>query len=436
MTSHKRNVSMSSVPEGSAAAQTPATPVEAPEPIPTKEIDVLGRKMPGDVLTMQYWLKQSGNDAVAQLVRFIELAAHQEQLFQKTESISETLQTSYNHTNAQLHQCQETIRQLQTANNPATAAFTPGEEEQEPYASFGYGRSPKVLDPKPFNGNPSQLASFQKHFWNKLIANNDHFANEQQKLAYLLSLMEGDALNQIEDYFVKGVCTMRTLDEIMDELDATFGDPHRGTNAGREIMTIKQRNKPMSKHIPEFRALAKHAKITQSTALCPLFADSLSEEVKTLLMNYDEPEDDIDEYYRLALKLEGKLKKTNTTTKRAFNTNNFQGPRRNFIPNAPVQQPSRPQWTPSAPSVGPGDPMDLSAAHLNASGHLTPEERQRRADLNLCHYCGKPGHMARACPGKTLGGGPNQGLRAAMGKLEMTDDKEKQAEQPASQAGN
>ena len=28
---------------------------------------------------------------------------------------------------------------------------------------------------------------------------------------------------------------------------------------------------------------------------------------------------------------------------------------------------------------------------------MTPEERQRRKDKNLCMFCGKPGHVAKDC---------------------------------------
>lgn len=32
--------------------------------------------------------------------------------------------------------------------------------------------------------------------------------------------------------------------------------------------------------------------------------------------------------------------------------------------------------------------------------HLTRNERQRRAQEQLCYYCGKPGHIASSCPAK------------------------------------
>ena len=38
---------------------------------------------------------------------------------------------------------------------------------------------------------------------------------------------------------------------------------------------------------------------------------------------------------------------------------------------------------------------------LGKDGKLTPQERQRRLDKNLCLFCGASGHMAKDCPKRT-----------------------------------
>jgi hypothetical protein len=38
------------------------------------------------------------------------------------------------------------------------------------------------------------------------------------------------------------------------------------------------------------------------------------------------------------------------------------------------------------------------ADKLGKDGKLTPGERQRRLDNNLCLFCGKSGHIAKECP--------------------------------------
>jgi len=44
--------------------------------------------------------------------------------------------------------------------------------------------------------------------------------------------------------------------------------------------------------------------------------------------------------------------------------------------------------------------MELDASSSTKFKPLTPEERKRRYDNNLCLYCGEGGHRATECPKK------------------------------------
>ena len=52
------------------------------------------------------------------------------------------------------------------------------------------------------------------------------------------------------------------------------------------------------------------------------------------------------------------------------------------------QMPNLPKPSPAKPPLGGPQPMDLSALNSGRRGPLTPEERQYRADKQLCRYCG------------------------------------------------
>ena len=58
-------------------------------------------------------------------------------------------------------------------------------------------------------------------------------------------------------------------------------------------------------------------------------------------------------------------------------------------PTTPAPLPSTP--LPPRPSMA----MDLSQAR-----HLSPEEKKRRQEQNLCFYCASPDHMSKGCPNK------------------------------------
>ena len=47
--------------------------------------------------------------------------------------------------------------------------------------------------------------------------------------------------------------------------------------------------------------------------------------------------------------------------------------------------------------------MDLDGLRARNGGPLSHEERRRRAEANLCAYCGQPGHVITACPRRNGG---------------------------------
>ena len=68
-------------------------------------------------------------------------------------------------------------------------------------------------------------------------------------------------------------------------------------------------------------------------------------------------------------------------------------PRLPYRPPPPPAPAPRPPPPPPQPHV----PMDLDSTR-GARGSLSNEERRRRAEANLCAYCGQPGHIISSCP--------------------------------------
>jgi len=73
-------------------------------------------------------------------------------------------------------------------------------------------------------------------------------------------------------------------------------------------------------------------------------------------------------------------------------------------PPIPRPAPLSTQAQSPAPSQPPSMAMDLSQAR-----HLSPEEKKRRQEQNLCYYCGHPDHTSKTCPNKV----PKAGLANA-----------------------
>lgn len=77
--------------------------------------------------------------------------------------------------------------------------------------------------------------------------------------------------------------------------------------------------------------------------------------------------------------------------------------------NRPFNRRDHGNHTSNRPSDGP-TPMDLNAVERrNGHAHLTPEEKQRRKDNNLCAYCGSDKHDVHNCDVKHKGKGSGNG---------------------------
>jgi hypothetical protein len=61
---------------------------------------------------------------------------------------------------------------------------------------------------------------------------------------------------------------------------------------------------------------------------------------------------------------------------------------------------SRTQTTPAPLPSNPSPPRPSMAMDLSQVRHLSPEEKKRRQDQNLCFYCASPDHMSKGCPNK------------------------------------
>jgi hypothetical protein len=82
-----------------------------------------------------------------------------------------------------------------------------------------------------------------------------------------------------------------------------------------------------------------------------------------------------------------------TTTSSSDNT-----PRNN---NQQHFQSSTPPKKSGTPSNSATPPKKTENPKLGKDGKLTPNERQRRFDNNLCMFCGGVGHKAPKCPKKS-----------------------------------
>ena len=169
---------------------------------------------------------------------------------------------------------------------------------------------------------------------------------------------------------------------LLSVLEAAFGDPDRTGTAERKLETLKQANRNFSTYYAEF---SRHVANTQwnNAAKKTALSRGLSNEIKDALALANQVPQAYGEFASYLQRLDNRI------CAREAERKGRPAPRAPSpkVPTLPVLS--------TASGTHPG-PMDLSAFRPR----LSPEERCRRIEQNMCLYCGGQNHVARFCPNK------------------------------------
>lgn len=180
-------------------------------------------------------------------------------------------------------------------------------------------------------------------------------------------------------------------------LNGMFGDPYISFSAARLIkQLIMPENGRVSKYILQFMKYAYDTGWNNS-ALCTQFYDNIAERIKDQFTTHGRP----DRFDQLRLKAieydhrywEREFEKRFTRRITPRTDNPRSRPSNSTNPN-----------TSTTPNKSRENPDTTKKSIIGPDGRLTNEERTRRREENLCLNCGKPGHIARACPSNTRQG--------------------------------
>lgn len=260
------------------------------------------------------------------------------------------------------------------------------------------GSAKKLPDPEPFSGDIKELDGWIKQIALKLRGNANWYPTEQDKLGYVVGRLRGKAYDQVESMVREtGEVDYNTLDDLFQDLKRAFGDPNRAATAANKISRMRQTNQDFSSYIAEFKREVNHTNWNNSAKKDALLS-GLSREIKDALVLTDLRKLDYLEIIDVCQNIDSN-RRTLQSYPNSYKLRDYQG---KYTPYPAQQLTNRPTSiplvTPTAPAFPPGDPMDLSAAHLR--GPLTEQEKNRRRLENLCLYCAGQGHKARDCPNK------------------------------------
>uniref|UniRef100_A0A670K9R6 CCHC-type domain-containing protein n=1 Tax=Podarcis muralis TaxID=64176 RepID=A0A670K9R6_PODMU len=240
------------------------------------------------------------------------------------------------------------------------------------------GKYPVAL-PEKFDGAPASFPMFLAQAKLYIQGRARNFPDDRTKAAkWALPLLRQDS-PLLADY--GGFCNL---------LEAAFGNPQKGSQANRAIRRLRQGKSTVAAYTTEFRLLAQDLTWNDS-ALRDQYLEGLSDEILDQLATMERPTT-LDTLIQRSLQIDDRLEDRRQARGR-----------RHLQFSAPVSTSS-----PTGPAESLEEPMQLGAVRPR----LSPAEKSRRREGNLCLYCGGSGHYARSCPEKRQPQGNRQPLVA------------------------
>jgi hypothetical protein len=282
-----------------------------------------------------------------------------------------------------------------SAGNITTAGLTSIQSNTNVSASI------KIPDPERFTGDREKLRSFLVQLRLKTYPLQD---DKQAQLRYAVSVLGGDALNQIIPFMRDDKIDLPDLKALIDILERAFGDPDRAATAARKLYALKQGHREFSTYYAEFARYAADVDWNEPAKLSVL-KNGLSYDLKQDLIPLPEEPQTIEALVAVCQKLDNRRRALENSKKYSSFARTSTSTR-TFATSTPP--PSRPYIPPttttsSTPSTATGThpgPMDLSTATTTNKKRISNEERAKRLAEGRCFYCGGLGHISRECPQK------------------------------------
>ena len=280
----------------------------------------------------------------------------------------------------------------------------------------------KLREPDAFNGSDSRklrtfLALCQLNFRSLSAA----FPDDTSKINYALSYLKGTALEWFEPALTEGEeeFWMSDWDEFIHQLQVNFGpaDPVGDAEEGLDVLRMRDGQK-IAKYNVEFNRLAATAKWGDAP-LRHAYYKGLPDRIKDSLVHVRKPANlqelrlaaqliDIRYWERRTEKSrdqpnafkQEKSDKSERTSDNKSNDNRSHHDKKPNNANSGFKKNNSNSGSGNTNSGSQKKSSDLSEK-LGKDGKLTPQERQRRFDNNLCMFCGRSGHVAKECPKST-----------------------------------
>ncbi|ROL48082.1 Retrotransposon-derived protein PEG10 [Anabarilius grahami] len=230
-----------------------------------------------------------------------------------------------------------------------------------------------MATPAPYAGSAEDCSGFLLQCELVLEMQPHLYPNDSAKIAFLISQLRGKALKWADSIWSQHGAITQSYSSFTSHFREVFGKPISDSSAGEKLYNLKQGSMSIYDYALQFRTLAAVSGWNEQ-ALITTYRQGLEPRVRLHLAAYEDNiglEKFIQLSIRCATRMHACLQEHQG---QSFSTSLL-------CRSEPVSSPE--------PA---NEPMEVE------NSRLTPTERHRRLTLNLCLYCGTPGHVISACP--------------------------------------
>ncbi|TWW57322.1 Retrotransposon-derived protein PEG10 [Takifugu flavidus] len=268
-----------------------------------------------------------------------------------------------------------------SVSQPAAPVPAPAPPPPVPAPPPGTAPEPRVGTPERYSGDPEGCNPFLTNCSILFALQPYTFASEAAKVAFTINHLTGRARLWGTAEWERGTPACSSFQAFSAELRKVFGPVSLGPDATGRLMSVKQGSRPIADYAIDFRTRARLSDWNPA-AQCYAFLNGLAPYIKDVLVPFDLPPS-----------LDGLINLTSRLDRRV------QARRRELRQGeAEHRSSARLRGSPAAsnlltgPASGGAEPMQVGRTSL------TPAERERRRQGNLCLYCGQAGHFVSHCP--------------------------------------
>ncbi|ROL50210.1 Retrotransposon-derived protein PEG10 [Anabarilius grahami] len=261
-------------------------------------------------------------------------------------------------------------RALTTSASPPSPAITSTNTVTSP--SPPVHASP-MAKPAPYSGSAEDCSGFLLQCALVLEMQPHLYPNDTAKVAFIISQLQGKALQWADSIWSQNSPVIQSYSTFVSHFREVFGKPVSDSSIGEKLYNLKQGSMSVNDYALQFRTLALSSGWNEQ-ALITTYWQGLDPRVRLHLAAY---EDSIvlERFIQLSIRFASRMQSCieEHQVQPLFNT---------LLRRSEPVSPPEPA----------NEPMQVENSRLSTT------ERQRRLTLNLCLYCGSPGHVISTCP--------------------------------------